>query len=1836
MSLHRITAGSGYDYLTRQVAAMDSTEKGHTGLASYYTEKGETPGEWMGSGMAGIDGLNAGDLVTSGQMQALYGSGHHPLAAERKAALTGRGLTEKDYVEATRLGQPFNVYDNDVSPFRIEVARRLEALNKERGLPRKASVAIEDRARIRTEVGLEMFRAERGRDPLDERELAGHIAKLSRQQTTAVAGWDLTFSPVKSVSTLWALADQQTAATIEKCHRQAVADALRFIEENALFTRTGHGGVRQVEVRGLVAAAFTHRDSRAGDPDLHTHVAVANKVQTLDDGRWLSIDGRVLHKAAVTASETYNSSLERHLAEALGVRFAARAGGDPRKRPVRELVGVDPALNELWSTRRHSIEARRRELAAQFQRSHGRPPTPVEAIALAQQATLETREAKHEPRTLAEQRAAWWEQARQALGGERRIQAMIHLVLRPDAKAGPRLDDAWLEEAAATVVAHVQAGRSSWQTWHLHAEALRAVRVAQVPAANLDRTVEAIVDRAIARCEALSRPVAGEPSEPDLLRRSDGSSVYTVAGSQLYTSAAVLAAEGRVVAAAGRRGGMVVPGTAIDLALLESEANGITLNPGQVLLVREMATSGARVQMAIAPAGSGKTTAMSALSRAWVEGGGNVLGLAPSAAAAAGLGDQLVGKTDTLAKLIWDLGHGAAASWKKRIGPKTLVVIDEAGMADTLSLDAAVDFILDQGGSVRLIGDDQQLAAIGAGGVLRDIQASHGALRLTELRRFSNPAEGMASLSLRQGETAALGFYLDQRRVHVGDETTMADDLFAAWSADRAGGLDSIMLAPTRELVADLNRRARSERLAGTTAGRTVDLPDGNLASTGDTVIARLNKRSLKLTATDWVKNGDRFEVMKVHRNGAIRARHLQSGRHIVLPADYVSEQVELGYACTTHTAQGVTADTMHGLLTGAESRQQAYTMLTRGRDANHAYVVVVGDGDEHTVIRPETLNPLSPTDMLERILARDESPVSATTQLRRAGDPRLLLGDACARYSDALGFAATHVAGDIGVRALERAVDDALPRLTQAATWSALRAQLLMVQADQRDPVEALARACAEPLTTAHDPCSVLAWRVAAAEWRGDRGPLPWLSRVPGQLAEHPTWGPYLAARSDLIAELADQVRTNTAQSATQPDWVAGTTGHPSAHLVADIEVWRAATLVPPSDTRPTGERRHGLAEARWQTHLETRLASTQTAALAEWSPLLNRIEPAVVVDDFAPVLAARLSQLSSSGVDAGRLLRAAASEGPLPDDHAAAALWWRLAKHLAPAVAQAVDTDHHISTAWLDDFTGRVGDISRDLQSSPWWPSLVTSIERGLQRGWPLERLLQETQTLTDAGHTDLCQAWVWRLSLLTDSHEQAEEDRDDPGQAPPADLYDGWEPSGPVVDAIADPAPMPSGEPAIDEPPVRYDEGDLTADDEQVLTIEGMIRRTMGAPDTTDADVRRMMERGDAIAESPVPAARLTQINELTATYYQRCLPGSWAEPYLTHRLRTDTTALDAVRAGYAPDGWTGLVSHLRRHGVTDTEMLTSGVAQTASTGRLIDRFRDRAVVPIVHDGAVLGFVARRNPGHSDDDNRGPKYLNTATTPVFNKGDQLYIAGSLEAGQTPVLVEGPMDAIAVTLAGGGRHVGVAPLGTSLTEQQVAQLHRAGRAPVVATDADLAGRVAAERDYWLLAMYNLNPTYAELPDGADPADLVATGQAETLNQAIANARPLGETLIDERLANLEGAESALDAVRVLAAQPPDQWTSGAQHIAEQTGLPSALIRSSLASMVRAWNANPRRAAEQAAYQASQVKDRLSAAATAQAARRNPEAATPPHPAEPRIEPAHTPTRSQRPGVER
>ena len=1191
MSLHKLTAGSGYDYLTRQVAALDATEKGHIGLASYYTERGETPGVWIGSGLDGIDGLTAGDPVTSEQMRALFGCGLHPLAELRQRQLEGPALTIRDFQEVTQLGVPFKVVDGDRSAFRVEVARRIAAINTAAGLPANAPLPVADRARVRTDVAREFFSAQHGREAVDARELAGQIAKDSRPRTQTVAGYDLTFSPVKSVSTLWAVADPAVAAVIECAHQAAVRDALAFVEEHALFTRTGAQGIRQVNVRGIVATAFTHRDSRAGDPDLHTHVAVANKVQTLD-GRWLSIDGRVLFKANVAASETYNTALEQHLRETLGVRFAERPGADPAKRPIREIVGVDPRLNQRWSTRRAHIEARRGELAIQFQNDHGRPPTPVEALHLAQQATLETRDAKHEPRSLAEQRATWLNEAAAVLGGYGAVGSMVRTALTPT--IGPRstVDAAWVSQTASRVLAVMEESRSTWQMWHVRAEAQRQLRTIDLPADHAAALVDLLVDQVLdRRCVALAAPADGI-DEPEVLRRVDGSSVYTVAGADLYTSQRILDAEARLVAAAGRRGGASVDPTAVDLALLEMAANGTALDAGQASLVRQMCSSGARLQLAIAPAGAGKTTAMRALTLAWTQDGGQVLGLAPSAAAAAVLAENTGIRADTLAKLTWSLRHSELPDWAAAVGPSTLLIIDEAGMADTLSLDAAVQFAIDRGASVRLIGDDQQLAAIGAGGVLRDIKHTHGALHLAELHRFTNPAEAAASLALRDGDASALNFYLDHDRIHVGDIAKTTEDAFTAWVQDRSAELDAIMLAPTRQLVAELNRRARDHRLDHTPTSSEVRLADGNHASVGDVIITRANDRRLRIAATDWVKNGDRWTITHVGKQGDLTVRHTRSQLTVRLPIDYVRVSTGLGYATTIHAAQGGSADTMHGLVTGQESRQQLYTMLTRGRHANHLYLQVVGDGDPHTLIRPDTISPRTPTEILQQILARDEAPTSASTLLRELNNPAARLLQAVQRYTDGLHVAAEQLLGPQIVAELDQA-DRYVPGLTTEPAWPTLRAHLLALAAETGEhPLRhMLTAASGRDLETAGDMAAVLYWRLPEPA-PTDPGPLPWLPGIPATLHDHPVWGDYLAKRSQLVADLANQVQDHARQSDAQPVWAPPGT-HPSTALIGEIAIWRAANGINPQDPRPTGG--GGQLEtvpAHWKQRLDRHIA--------------------------------------------------------------------------------------------------------------------------------------------------------------------------------------------------------------------------------------------------------------------------------------------------------------------------------------------------------------------------------------------------------------------------------------------------------------------------------------------------------------------------------------------------------------------------------------------------------------------------------------------------------------------
>jgi conjugative relaxase-like TrwC/TraI family protein len=427
IGLVKLGAGSGYEYLVRQVAVQDATGLGRGSLADYYTAKGESPGTWYGRGLAGLR-LEEGSVVSAEQMKLLFGAGLDPT--------TG-----------AKLGRAFSVFANTPTPFETELAHRLEAWRDTHNLNAGSALPKAVREELRTGLAREWFAARYGRPPAGPRELHGFIAKNTRRPRIALAGWDVTLSPPKSVSSLWAIAPPPLAAAIRQVHDAAVTDTLAECEARVLFTRQGHQGARHVPVRGMVAGRFTHRDSRAGDPDLHTHVAISNKVQTLQCA-WMAINGELVYDAKVTLSEVYLTSLTARL-RALGLTMVAVGRED--KRPVYEIAGVDPALNRRWSTRRETITKLTGQLVAEFEDHHERPPTAAEKLDLEQQATLATRESKHPPRAEIDQRRTWAAQATRLLG-RGGIERILHQVFSRDtAPPVVVVDDAWIGRTAAVV-----------------------------------------------------------------------------------------------------------------------------------------------------------------------------------------------------------------------------------------------------------------------------------------------------------------------------------------------------------------------------------------------------------------------------------------------------------------------------------------------------------------------------------------------------------------------------------------------------------------------------------------------------------------------------------------------------------------------------------------------------------------------------------------------------------------------------------------------------------------------------------------------------------------------------------------------------------------------------------------------------------------------------------------------------------------------------------------------------------------------------------------------------------------------------------------------------------------------------------------------------------------------------------------------------------------------------------------------------------------------------------------------------------------------------------------
>ena len=813
---------------------------------------------------------------------------------------------------------------------------------------------------IRFRVGGELYRAQRGIEPTHA-QLRQFIAENSKRHQTAIAGFDLVFTPSKSVSIAWGLGDKQLRKDIEAAHEHAIQDVVRHLESNVVMTRRGHNGIRQIDTKsGVIGTKFRHYDSRAGDPNLHDHVVIANRVEGADD-KWSSIDGRVLYQYGVECSELYNSKVQEYVTQLTGLQFEPRMQNG---KPIHEIVGISDETIRAFSSRRGDISAELDKVKAKFVADNGYDPSEKQLIKLAQQATLATRPAKSEARSL-EDLHTEWVAAAHALSEHGVHVPVDHQLAESLKNASAQYEQNTLQavrqEAYSTpleahtdaVLSRLEEARSTWRRTHINAETSRYVRELGLNEAQ-DRGLISSIRQSVAS-DSLPLHIKDTRLTPREYLRKDGTSQYQRIDAELFTSERVLAAENKILDAASRA---VIPASTLDVFELAAQKRraelaeqGHSLPARQEAMAREFATSDKFLVVGIGAAGAGKTSSTRLAVDAIEASGNRVIGMAPTAAAAAVMRSEMRINADTVDKILTDWQSGKKSL---DVRPGDVLLVDEAGMIATPKMEKILTLAQERGALVRALGDYRQLSAVGSGGALRLVDREIGAVHLDELFRFRNPEEAAATLSLREpplvGTDKPFSWYLENNRVVAGSADAMIEDVFRKYSADVNAGKQSIMIASTNETVTRLNDLAQAHAIEHgqvNTGTGAVALHNSSRAHLGDTIVTRKNARRLIVNSgQDFVKNGDLWRVTNLHDDGRITAQHLAHGGKVTLPAHYVEQSVELGYAATIHRAQGSTVDTAHALVDASTDRAGAYVALTRGRENNQLYVSLA-DGEK-------------------------------------------------------------------------------------------------------------------------------------------------------------------------------------------------------------------------------------------------------------------------------------------------------------------------------------------------------------------------------------------------------------------------------------------------------------------------------------------------------------------------------------------------------------------------------------------------------------------------------------------------------------------------------------------------------------------------------------------------------------------------------------------------------------------------------------------------------------------------------------------------------------------------
>ncbi len=1074
---------------------------------SYYTASGEPPGLWAGKGAAALGLAGQVDPTVIARLyQHNIGPGGELLVKRRQSRAAEE--REQAVVAAYRAAHPY--------------------------------ASATELAEVRA--------AERGTDPHQ------------------VPYFDLTVDAVKSVSVLHAsyrVAARQArergdpgqaaaldmrADEIEAAVLDAAREAVAWLERHATYTRTGHHSARTGEWRdgdGLVASTFLHHISRDGDPHLHVHVAIWNRVQRADhaDEKWRTLDSRSLHNQRLAVAPVTDRMVETRLS-ALGYAMVPREDGNGA-----EVGGVPQDVMDLFSSRSRALTPELKTLIAQYQTAHGKPPSKRTIWLLGQQAAQNTRRTKAEARrTVAgqpgtaepseAQRLAAWE----AQTARREVQALsaVHQeVARFAAQHARRapavLDDAAKRRAARIAVAEAQRHHAVWSMAQLRFEVHRALPVLP-PGTDGEAVVTEVATLAV--CGRAGTEVL-QVSAPDItdvtslgVRASDGGSIYRPPNQERYCTLAHLDTEQQILTAAKRTVPQLV--TAVQ-ARAAAERTG--LNAGQRDAVVTMLTAATATTALVAAAGAGKSHTMAEFARLWTSfTGRRVIGLATATNAARVLASEGLAESYNIAEFLGKIEGSDELRRPVPLHENDVLVLDEASQLNTSDLAMVQEAAQIAGARLVLVGDTEQLGAVEAGGMFQLLAREVPCAELDEVRRFDAAWEAGASVRLRTGDFTAYAAYDRHGRMRGADQETAMDRAASMWLADYLRGKTVLLLAGSNSEAAELSRRVQAKLIQlGTVQRPQAALADGNQAGTGDLIRARLN---MKINAGGReLTNRDTLKITGWHGPDAqVRRRELDGTwtSPFLIPRAYLADNAELDYAGNTHVGQGRTVDTTHLLVTGTLSRRSLYVGLTRGRESNTAHIVTGNTAPPGH----KPYQQASPESVVRAILDRDDADLSATEQIRHAQDwtggtgHLLTLWSAAVRHS------------------LYPQIDEQITaRLTELEAWRyereharpVLQQRLLAAQLAGHDIVAVIDQITAAPMDGARSISSVLHGRLQQLKLPDLGHDVTWGQRTP---ADAP------AVAHELAAGLDHRARVLGEQLAASPEpWLARQLGVLAPH---------------------------------------------------------------------------------------------------------------------------------------------------------------------------------------------------------------------------------------------------------------------------------------------------------------------------------------------------------------------------------------------------------------------------------------------------------------------------------------------------------------------------------------------------------------------------------------------------------------------------------------------------------------------------------------------------------------